>query len=168
LGPAGLIWRVGRAPASQLGACSFSRGVARRSGCGMKSWTLAAGPRASWTTIEIVSWATAEKSARLGCCPRQDDRWRSRSSSRELLAKRIRAWGSAEAATDQSGSWRVERTTLACSRVGWSLNRAIVAIASHSLALLHDQMPSRQLHALRPRTVGTVVMAASTSRGGAR
>ena len=79
----------------------FSRRWARKSGCGMRSWTrVGAGPRASLTATEIVSWATAEKSARLGNCPRQDVRWRRRSSSIELLAKRIRAWGSAESATD--------------------------------------------------------------------
>src|SRR5712691_1870438 len=54
---------------------------------------------------------TAETSARLGYCPRQDVRSRRRSSSRESLAKWIRAWGSAEPATDASASWHVERCT---------------------------------------------------------
>jgi hypothetical protein len=57
--------------------------------------------------------------------PRQDVRSRRRSSSREPLAKWIRAWGSAEPATGRSASWHVEGGTLACSRVGWSRSRAI-------------------------------------------
>lgn len=98
LGATAVVGTAWRAPRSQFSARSFSRGAARKSGCGTMSWTrVFAGPRTSLTTIASASWATAEMSAWLGYCPRQDDRSRRRSSSGERLAKWIRAWGQCRA-----------------------------------------------------------------------
>src|ERR1043166_5575852 len=94
----------GDATSSRLGASCFCPS-GEESGCGMKSWIrVVAGPRASLTTIEIASWATAEKVGRTRVlsatgCPLAQSKLVS-----EPLAKRIRAWGSSESPTDRSGS----------------------------------------------------------------
>jgi hypothetical protein len=68
---------------------------------------------AGWATAEVVGTdsGTVRNRMSVGTVEaRQVSRWRNR----------IRAWGSGEPATYQSGSWAGERATLACSRVGWS------------------------------------------------
>jgi DDE family transposase len=122
----------------------FSRGAIRKSGCGVKSRTLAAaGSRASWTTTRIVGWATTEllgtdSGAVTTGCP--VGAVEARRGAAGEAGSGPGAVG--EPVTDNSATWHIERVTLACSRVGWSSQPNDRGIGSRSLALLHGRMPA--------------------------
>jgi hypothetical protein len=105
LGPAGVVWSARRAPTSQFSARCFSRGVVGMSGCGVKSRALGGCGFASEFDADGDRRLGHRRSGwhRLGYCPQQDVRWRSRSSSSELLAKQDQGLGQWRACDLPSG-----------------------------------------------------------------